>query len=222
MSTTATVSAPSLECGCGRVIELGARKIGDSVTCPGCSKLCVVIRSRTKGEIPTAIRSGGLTSGEKREVSETLRRIKLRRVGHATRHVKLYPSWAVFLSGVQFYLSAILAGQNLINQGDPKRGKRLQLIGVVSYVVLGALLMVAGFMVESVPPALKAVVALSVPLFFGLYFTWSQHASCAAARDAGAGTAPVGLPLLVGLILAIAQAFAVWFLKLQIDGPFVG
>ena len=31
MSTTATVSAPSLECGCGRVIELGARKIGDSV-----------------------------------------------------------------------------------------------------------------------------------------------------------------------------------------------
>jgi hypothetical protein len=197
MTTTANATAPVLVCSCGREIELVGQKIGDSLTCPACKTLCVVIRSKTKGEILAAVRSGSLNAGERREVSETLRRIKLRRVGQATRHVKLYPSWAVFLSGAQFYLSAILAGQNLINQGNPARGKRLQIIGVVSYLLLG-------------------------PLLFGLYFTWVQHASCNAARDAGAQTAPVALPLLFGLILAIAQAFAVWFLKLQIDGPFFG
>jgi hypothetical protein len=182
----------------------------------------VVIRSKTTGEIPAAVRNAGLSASERKDVAEALKRIKLRRVGQATRHVQLYPSWAVFASGVQFYLSAILAGQNLIRQGETARGRRVQAVGIVSYLVVGALLVAGAFFLEAAPLALKAGVAILIPLGFASYFTSVQHATCAAARDAGAGTAPVMLPLLFGTILAIAQAFAIWFLKIQIDGPFVG
>ena len=56
-----------------------------------------------------------------------------------------------------------------------------------------------------------------IPLGFAFHYTNMQAAASAAAREAGADNAPVVLPLLLGLILAIAQAFAVWFLELQLN-----
>lgn len=213
---------PQLICsGCQAAIDLGGRRVGDSMSCPRCSSLQVITRSKTRGDVPTVITGGGLDPHERREVDEALRRIKLRRVGHATRHLKLFPSWAIFLAGVQFYLSGILAGQNLIVQGSERAGRRLQILGVVSYLLLGAAMLAGAFLLgDRIPPAAGLGVLLAVPLAFAAYFTSAQHAPCAAAREAGAGDAPVFLPLLLGLILAIAQAFAVWFLKLRLDGPF--
>lgn len=219
MSTTNT--SPYLDCACERQVSLGGKRVGDSVECPGCFKLNVVTRSNAKGDVPPAVRFGGLAAEERQEVAEVLHRIKRRRVGQAARHVLLYPSWAVFAAGVQFYLSAILAGQNLIAQGEVARGKRLRLIGIVSYVALGGVMLGLGFTLDSVPLTVKAGVAMLVPLCFAGWLTWVQHTRCAAARDAGAGSAPVLLPLLFGLILAIAQAFAIWFVKLRFDGPFM-
>jgi hypothetical protein len=219
-----TTAAPAtLEChGCKAEVPLNGKRIGDSVTCPACKTLCVVIRSRTKGEVAPAKLAGGLAPTERREVAEALHRIKLRRIGQAARHVELYPSWAVFAAGLQFYLSAILAGQNLILQGEEKRGRFLRTLGVVSYVIVGAF-MVALLLVDNpVPMKVKAALALVIPLSFGTYFTYVQHKACAAAREAGAGNAPVLLPLLVGLILAIAQAFAVWFVQIRLQGPLLG
>ncbi|RMG10868.1 MAG: hypothetical protein D6731_16615 [Planctomycetota bacterium] len=218
-----TQAAPTLDCACGHRIPIEGRRIGDGVTCDACGAYRVVLRSRVRGEVPpAAARAGGLTAAEREEVAEALRRIKLRRVGHAARHLELYPSWAVFVAGLQFYLSAVLAGQNLIALGQEARGRRLQVFGVASYVVLGLLLLGAAFFAPQVPfPALAAVASL-IPLAFATYFTWVQHAPASAAREAGARKASVVLPLLFGLILAIAQAFALWFLRIRLEGPFLG
>ncbi len=218
-----TTATATLECHCcGADIPLSGKRIGDSTTCPSCQKLCVVVRSKTKGEVPPAARAGGLVPEERRGVEEALHRIKLRRVGQAARHVDFYPSWAVFAAGLQFYLSAILAGQNLIAQGEEARGKFLRVLGIVSYLAVGALMVALLFVPNPIPTWVKASLALVIPLAFGTYFTAAQHRACAAAREAGAGSAPVLLPLLLGLILAIAQAFVVWFVKIRLDGPFLG
>jgi hypothetical protein len=166
------------------------------------------------------MRARGLSKAERAEVDETLRRIKLRRVGHATRHVELYPSWLIFLAGVQLYLTALLAGQNLIALGEAERGKRLQIVGVLLYLVLGGALLAFALGVQAVPGPLKAAIALAIPLGFAAYYTKVQHAASVAAREAGAQGAPILLPALFGMILAIAQAFAVWFLQLQLAGGF--
>ncbi len=224
-AATPTELSPRVTCpSCERATELkgdlAGKRIGDSIRCAGCQSLVVLTRSRVRGDLPPPVQAGVLTRDEQREVAEALRRIKLRRVGNATRHVRLYPSWAVFLAGVQFYLSGILAGQNVTALGDPARGRRLQVLGILGYLAVGAsflgLALLAG---DAIPRPVALGALLAVPLAFAAYFTRAQHASGVAAREAGARPAPVLLPLLVGLILAIAQAFAVWFLLLQLRGP---
>lgn len=214
----ASGTAPRLTCGCGAAIEIPGKRIGDSVRCGGCGKLRVVIRSQALGEVPPAVQAGGLDEQERREVQDTLKRIKLRRAGRASRHVALYPSWAVFLAGVQFYLAGILAGQNLISVGQEQRGKRLIVAGIASYLLLGAGLLAVGFLAgHSVPRWVVLPLLLAVPLLHAVWFTAAQHAPTQAAREAGATNAPVLVPVLIGAILAIAQAFAVWFIKLRFD-----
>ena len=221
VASSEAVTTPTLLCTCGASIPLHRERVGDSVSCPACKRTEVVLRSRTRGPVPAAKRLGGLSSDEREEIDEALRRIKLRRVGRASRHVQLYPSWAVFLAGVQFYLSGILAGQNLITVGQVRRGRFVQMLGVAAYLALGALyLTVALTFGERIPPLLGVAALAITPLAFATYFTATQSAPTSAAREHGATRAPVLLPLLLGLILAIAQAFAIWFLKLRLDGPY--
>lgn len=217
MAETKDVS-PRLACACGAAIEIPSARVGDSVKCPGCQAVRVVIRSRVTGEVPPAAQTGGLNAEERDEVAQALKRIKLRRVGAASGHVELYPSWLVFVTGVQFYLSAFLAGQNLIALGEGRRGRTLQVIGVVSYLLIGAALLVA-YVKLGLPQSILLGLAAVIPLLFAIWFTSSQHASASVAREHGARNAPILLPLFVGVILAIAQAFTVYFLLRAIYGP---
>lgn len=216
-----TTVTPKLACACGAAIDLSGRRVGDSVRCPGCQALRVVIRSRITGEVPPAARTGGLNAEERNEVAQALKRIKVRRAGEARGHVELYPSWAVFVAGVQFYLSAILAGQNLATLGEPRRGRQLQVIGVVAYLVTGAALLAAYLKLNLPPPVLYGLLA-GIPLVFATWFTAAQHGPSTIAREHGARSASLALPLLVGTILAIAQAFTVYFLLRAVYGPHMG
>ena len=217
MPATPTTHAPRLNCPCGAATPVVGKRVGDSVTCSGCGKLRVIIRSKVTGDLPAAVEAGALSTHERDEVAETLRRIKLRRVGRATQHVDLYPNWAVFVAGVQFYLSGFLAGQNLIALGQEERGKRVQVTSVILYLLLGGGMLALHYGTQDLFPRAALLPALLIPLGFASYYVSIQAAPAAAAREAGAGNASVVLPLLLGLILAIAQAFAVWFLELQLN-----
>ncbi|MCA8925806.1 MAG: hypothetical protein KDD82_28620 [Planctomycetes bacterium] len=216
------VAAPTLTCGsCQAVVQLQGKRVGDSIHCPGCKALNVITRTKVKGELPVARRTGGLNADERQNVAETLRRIQLRRLGRSTQHVSLYPNWAVFVAGVQFYLAAILAAENLSVMGFQQRGRRLRVFGIVSYVVLAALVLAeVVFLGDVIPLWVNGIVLGGIPLVMAVYFTNAQAKPTEAAREAGATQSSVLLPLLFGLILAITQAFAVWFLKLQLDRPF--
>src|SRR5580658_8415887 len=137
---------PTLKCACGSAIDIPGRSIGDSVECPSCRRLLVVLRSRVTGEVPPADGAPGQVSDRLPEVQESLERIRLRRAGHAARGVALYPLWEVFALGVfGFYLPAILAGQNLIALGFKERGKRIQVLGIALYaIVIGGILLAFG------------------------------------------------------------------------------
>jgi len=218
----ATDLSPHMACpACQHRVDLTGRRVGQSTRCGACQAFVVVTRSKVRGELPAAVAAGELTPEEQREVGEVLERIKLRRIGSATRHAELYPSWVVFVAGVQFYLSGILAGANLAALGDVAGGKRLQLQGVVAYLAAAGLLLGATLsgLGAALPAGVGLGLVLAVPLAFAAHFTRAQHAAASAAREAGAQPAPVVLPLLVGLILAIAQAFALWFLTLRLEGP---
>lgn len=221
MATTTTRVTPKLTCACGAAIDISDRRVGDSVRCPGCQALRVVIRSRVTGDVPPAARTGGLTVEERNEVAQALKRIKVRRAGEARGQVELYPSWAVFIAGVQFYLSAILAGQNLATLGEPRRGRQLQVLGVVAYLVTGGALLAAYVKLNLPPPVLYGLLA-GIPLVFATWFTALQHGPATVAREHGARSASLALPLLVGTILAIAQAFTVYFLLRAVYGPHMG
>lgn len=217
MSATKDVS-PKLACACGASIEIPGLRVGDSVKCTACQQVRVVIRSRVTGEVPPAAQTGGLGAEERDEVARALKRIKLRRVGAASGHVELYPSWLVFVAGVQFYLSAILAGQNLMALGEARRGRSLQVIGVASYVVIGVALLLA-YAKLNLPQTVLLGLAAVIPLCFAIWFTSAQHAPASVAREHGAKNASILLPLFVGVILAIAQAFTVYFVLRAIYGP---
>lgn len=217
MAATQVTNAPRLNCDCGAATPVAGKRVGDSITCSGCRELRVIIRSKVAGDMPAAVEAGALSADERGEVAETLRRIKLRRVGRATQHVDLYPNWAVFVAGVQFYLSGFLAGQNLIALGQEERGKRLQVVSVVLYLLLGGGLLALYYGTQELFPPAALLPALLIPLGFASYYTSIQAAPAGAAREAGAGNASVVLPLLLGMILLIAQAFAVWFLHLQMN-----
>lgn len=212
MSVTAD---PTLDCtSCKTAIPLDGKRVGDSTHCPKCGQFEVITRTKVTGELATARQRSSLSAAERAQLDETLRRIKLRRRGRASRHVDLFPSWAIFLAAGQFWLSALLAGRNLEAMGDRARGRRLQWTGAALYV--GFVVAFLGIWFQfgaSIHPAvgLTALVAVAAGFTLSCYLT--QHAACSAAREAGAGRAPVLLPLLVGLMLAIAQGFGVWFLR---------
>lgn len=214
----ATSVTPQLSCACGAKIEIQGSRVGDSVPCPSCKALRVVLRSRVLGDVPPAAQTGGLTANERHEVAQALKRIKVRRAGAARGHVELYPSWAVFVAGVQFYMAALLAGQNLALLGETRRGKQVKVMGVVAYLVTGGALLFAFLKLQLPQPLLLGILAL-VPLLFASWFTALQHGPATVAREHGAKNANLALPLLVGIILAVAQAFAVYFLMRAVYGP---
>lgn len=222
LSTQSTRAEPHLECGeCQMRVPLQGKRVGDSIRCSSCQALVVITRSKAKGDVPPqSIRAGGMTHEERAEVADCLRRIKNRRIGRAARHVTLYPSWLVLMTLGQFYLSGILAGLNIAAVGQGQRGRKMQIGAIVAYLLCGVIFLVAAFTVgPELPFALNVAALAGVPLAFGGYYAWAQHTACGSARDAGAENASVVLPLLLGMILAIAQAFAVWFLKLHLQGP---
>lgn len=219
MAATAS-SAPRLTCrGCKATIDIPGLRVGDSVKCQACGAQNVILRSKTQGDVPPAIVQGGLSHEERAEVQAALKRIHTRRHGEAHGHVELYPNWAVFVAGVQFYLSAVMAGQNLIALGEERRGRRLQVVGVLAYVLaVSAVVALRVLLGDRLPDAVYQGLVAGIPLIAATWLTWTQAAQANAAREHGARSAPLVLPGLVGLMLAIAQGFALYFLFLRIYG----
>jgi len=206
---------PTIKCPCGAVVEIPGRRIGDSVECPACRKGQVILRSKVLGgEVPPADGAPGQISDRLPEVQESLERIRLRRASHAARGVTLYPPAAVFGAGVLFgfYLSAILAGQNLAALGQPARGRRLQAIGVVLYaVMIGALVYLVGRVEEG--PVVNIAGKLGLPVHFilsGVFARFGRRDALAALEAGAKPVAPI-LPSIIGLLLAVAQFFAIFF-----------
>ncbi|MEZ6183776.1 MAG: hypothetical protein R3F62_02065 [Planctomycetota bacterium] len=189
---TAPTTQPTITCdACQAAVPIGSKRVGDSLSCSGCKALIVITRSRVKGELPVARRTAGLDGQERQSVVDTLRRIQLRRLGRSTQHVSLYPNWAVFVAGVQFYLAGILAGENLRALGLEREGRRLRTLGVVSYVVLAALVLAELIWLgDTIPRWVNLVVLGGIPLLMALYFTNAQARPTEAAREAGASPPP--------------------------------
>jgi hypothetical protein len=213
MTTKAPV-VPELKCECGVVIQIAGRRIGDSVSCPSCKKLRVVLRSKVTGDVLPAAGAPGI-SDRLPEVQESLERIRLRKAGHAARDVQLYAPPAVFGVGAfGFWLTAVLQGQNLIALGYERQGRRLQVTAVTVYVALVLVFLwlifrngLGGtlgnaYLLGSILGGLA--VAAAGCTFYGLK-------SVRAAFDAGARPASPLVPSLLGFLLAVAQLFAFKF-----------
>lgn len=213
MSAPPATVPPLLECGaCQTRLPVEGKRVGDSVQC-GCGRLEVITRLKIKeGSLPPAKIMGRLEPKERKEVDQALQRIKMRRVGHAARNVEVYPTWALVLSIGQFWLTGVLASHNLGVTGQPQRGRRIAIAGGVLYVLLNMALLALGvaFWTRLSPIWLAPLVA--VPVGFGVYAVGAQAKSARAARDAGAKSASPWVPFLLGVIVAIAQAFAALFL----------
>jgi hypothetical protein len=208
-------AVPVLKCECGSTIEIAGRRIGDSVECPSCKKLKVVLRSKVTGDVLPAFGAPGTISDRLPEVQESLQRIRLRRAGHAARDVALFPPGAVFGAGAfGFYLAAILQGQNLAALGFPQEGRRLQVLGVASYLVLGACLLAASVrLVPALPGGSQLLLGIGLALLVlgAITCTAIGHGRVRAAFEAGAQPASVMLPALFGFLLAVAQLFVFKF-----------
>jgi hypothetical protein len=214
-AATVPKADPRTECShCKASVRVSGHRIGDSLPCPECKGLIVIVRSKTVGDLPPAVVTGVLTQEERAEVADALHRIKMRRVGRSSRHVELYPTWAILIGLFQFWLAGILAGRNLVALGQERRGRRMQVRAVVSYVVCtsGVVAFALNFWGDVPAPVHGALMAV-FPLLFGVYYAWAQQAPAVAAREAGARSASVAAPMLVGVILGIAQAFAVYFIQ---------
>ncbi|MBL4845670.1 MAG: hypothetical protein JKY65_09100 [Planctomycetes bacterium] len=220
-SPTSTLT-PTLTCGgCKTPLSLSGKRVGDSVNC-GCGRLEVITRLKIKeGSLPPAKIMGQLEPQEQKEVDETLRRIKMRRVGHASRNVEIYPTWAIVLSIGQFWLAGIMAAHNLKVTGQRERGRRLELIGGGLYVLLNLAILICGMLFwQDLSPLLVGPVLVAIPLAFGAYALSAQSQTARAAREAGAGQAGVLVPFLFGVIVAIAQAFVAMFLTSSLETGF--
>jgi hypothetical protein len=83
---------------------------------------------------------------------------------------------------------------------------------------MGAGLLFAFLKLHAPQPILLGLLA-AIPLVFASWFTALQHGPSSVAREHGAKNASLALPLLVGIILSVAQAFAVYFLMRAVLGP---
>lgn len=210
------VAVPVLKCACGVLVEIPGRRIGDSVECPSCRKKQVVLRSKVEGDVPPADGAPGQVSDRLPEVQESLERIRLRRAGHAARGVALYPLWAVFGLGVfGFYLPAVLHGQNLIALGFPERGRRMQALGIGIYAaVMAAILLAFGRWHDDLATQWAWKFVTLAPLLGTVPFVLVGRQETQAAFEAGAKPASPLVPAVLGLLLAVAQFFAVRFVDL--------
>jgi hypothetical protein len=227
--TTAT-----LDCPCGSKIEVDGKRIGDSVECPSCRKLRVVIRSKVKGEVPPA---GGAPreaiSDRLTEVHASLERIRARRAGKGASDVALYPTWAIVIGGWLFgvFTGGYLAAQNMVALGKMTQARAARSVAWLALAHGGVFLLYLGWITNrfdlfsahadaSIPAldtALRAlafgytaIVALVVPLFLA----GGVAPLARTAREAGArGASPV-IPLLIGFLLLVAQLFAIQFVLL--------
>jgi hypothetical protein len=219
-------SIPTLTCECGQAIEIPGRRIGDSVTCGGCRKLRVILRSKVKGELQAAVGAPGTVSDRLPEVQESLKRIQLRRTGNAARGVALYPLWAVLACALLGpYLSTVLTGQNLAAIGYPERGRRVQVLGVLYYVLLGSALLGLwiGWTRYTGEAFLSGRTGLTLPqLLVGMAILLAGNTAIAlngqgevrAAFQAGARPVLPVLPAILGVGLLGVQIFFVLFVVL--------
>ena len=221
MSAPTATLPPLLECGaCKSRLPVTGKRVGDSVQC-GCGRLEVITRLKIKeGNLPPAKIMGRMAPKERKEVDGALQRIKMRRVGHAARNVEVYPTWALVLSIGQFWLTGILAGHNLKVTGQPERGRRVAVAGGVLYVLLNVALLGLGLAFWNRLSPVWLAPLVGVPIAFGVYAVSAQNKSAHAAREAGAQTAGPWVPFLLGVIVAIAQAFAALFLTSGLDAGF--
>lgn len=210
------LAVPSLKCACGVAFDIPGRRIGDTVECTGCRKSQVVLRSRVNGEVPPADGAPNQISDRLPEVQASLERIRLRRAGHAARGVALYPLWSVFALGVfGFYIPAFLAGANMIALGNGDRGRRTQAIGIGLYaIVIGAILIAFGRWHDDLASHWAWKFVTLVPLVGSVPFVLMGRGVTQAAFEQGAKAASPLIPGILGLLLAVAQFFALRFVDL--------
>jgi hypothetical protein len=207
---------PVLKCACGSLVPIPGRRIGDTVECSVCRKPQVVLRSKVQGDVLPVDGAPGQVSDRLPEVQESLERIRLRRAGHAARGMALYPTWAIFALGVfGFYLPALLAGQNVIALGSGERGRRLQALGIALYaIVIGGILVAFGRWHDELASHWAWKFVTLLPLIGTIPFALTGREETQAAFDAGAKPASPVVPATLGLLLAVAQFFAVRFVDL--------
>jgi hypothetical protein len=210
------LAIPTVKCACGATFAIPGHRIGDTVECTACRKSQVVLRSRVEGEVPPADGAPGQVSDRLPEVAASLERIRLRRAGHAARGVALYPLWAIFGLGVfGFYLPAFLTGQNTIALGFGERGRRIQALGIGLYAALIAGILIAfGRWHDDLASHWAWKFVMLVPLVGSIPFVLMGRGETMSAFEAGAKPASPAIPAILGLLLAVAQFFAVRFVDL--------
>lgn len=237
--TARTTTTPTLECPCGARIELVEKRIGDEVTCVGCGKLRVVIRSKVTGEVPAAGANAARAASDRlAEVQVTLDRIRVRRAGRAARDVALHPTWSIFVSALVLgvYVGGYLATQNLVALGKLSAARAARSVVLLTLAHAGLFVVFVGWSTgwfdpfnvpkdASIPAlgwALRAAVfgySSLVVLVLPLAITASAAPIGRVARESGARSASPLIPMLVGFLLLIAQLFAVLFVRLA-SSPF--
>ena len=229
----AKTQTPVLDCACGAPIELEGKRIGDGVRCPQCWKLRVVLRSKEPGYVPPATGAPSQARERQAEVQASLDRIRIRRAGRAARDVALYPTWAILLGGwlLGVFTGGYLASQNMVAVGKLVAARARRTVLLLALAHAGLFLLVLGWRAGTldafqIPPdsdhplarAAFRVVAIvyvaGVGLALPLALALGGAPVVREARAAGARVASPLVPLLVGFLLLIAQAFAVQFVAL--------
>jgi len=197
---------PLYLCDCGRGIEFPGRRIGDTIDCPGCGAMRVIIRSKIDGTMPDPEALARNLSPEDREdVDQAHENIRQRREQHREQRADLFQTRWIFLLGLLgVYMAGILAAQNLSGLGKPQRGRRVLVLGVGSYLLF--LLLVIYLAGSS--PALAATLGLAYTFVGTLAVVNAVRHETAAGFLAGAKPLPVLLPGLFAAIVALVQ-FAV-------------
>src|SRR5581483_1178311 len=104
------------------------------------------------------------------------------------------------------------AGQNLIALGYRERGRRMQVVGVALYaIIIGAILVAFGRWHDDLASHWAWKFVTLVPLVGSIPFVLAGRSEIQAAFEAGAKPASPLVPATLGLLLAVAQFFAVRF-----------
>lgn len=200
--------AASYVCECGHKTPLTEeRTIGAQITCEGCRKLKVIIRSKIEGSLPDAFTQGRrLTASERLDVAAAWDNIKHRRAEKQPTRAELTRApWIFFLSLLGVVVGGFLTYQNLRSLGKRGRGKRAFVLSILSHIAL------AGGLVwfrESLDNYQICAAVLGYCLGGAILLTALQSRDLRAGFENNARPQSALVPALIAMILALVEFFA--------------